>query len=62
MNRPAPAHRVDPSVLTPREREVWTLALAGLGRREIAHRLNITVGTVSTRLGIAREKVGAQEP
>jgi len=47
--------------MTPKQREAWDLHLAGLPGREISKRLNISEGSVSTRLKHARKHVEADE-
>ncbi|WP_183407776.1 ATP-binding protein [Nocardioides marmoriginsengisoli] len=50
--------RSDPRTLTPSERRVVELALAGSGNREIAARLHVTRKTVETHLSAAYRKLG----
>jgi DNA-binding NarL/FixJ family response regulator len=44
--------------LTPRQREVFGLAVQGLGNKLIARRLNITEGTVKVHLVAIFHKLG----
>ena len=44
-------------VLTPREQQVWDLAMAGKTTREIAAALGCSVNSVHTRFAVARDKV-----
>jgi two-component system, NarL family, response regulator DesR len=44
--------------LTPREREVLTAALPGIGHAEIAARLSLSEGTVRNHLSAAMQKLG----
>jgi DNA-binding CsgD family transcriptional regulator len=46
--------------LTPRERRIAQMAAAGLGNREIAEALFITMKTVETHLGRAYRKLGVR--
>lgn len=50
----------DPRALTPRERAVLDLALAGNSGKQIAAALQLSPSTVSQRLASARRKLGAQ--
>jgi len=45
--------------LSPREREIMTLAIEGLTDQGIAHRLGITTPTVNTYWGRIRQKLGS---
>lgn len=47
--------------LTPRQREVVSLRLRRLGRREIAHRLGISPRAVRFHLDEARAGIGASD-
>jgi DNA-binding CsgD family transcriptional regulator len=49
--------RNDPSTLTPRENEVWTLRSAGHTPRQIAERLGVAECSVKNYLTTIREKV-----
>jgi DNA-binding CsgD family transcriptional regulator len=56
--RPRRARLHGPGALTPREREIATLAADGLPNREIADRLYVTVRTVEFHLAGAYRKLG----
>ncbi len=58
---PALAAIVAPLPLTPREREIVTLAAGGLSNREIADRLVVSVRTVEGHLYRACNKLGTSE-
>lgn len=47
---PAPASEPDPNGLTSREAEILTLLARGLSNKEIAHKTNISAGTVRNHL------------
>jgi DNA-binding NarL/FixJ family response regulator len=47
--------------LTPREREVLTLIARGLGNKQIAGRLSLSVGTVKGYVSAIFEKLGVQD-
>ncbi|MGH2715473.1 MAG: LuxR C-terminal-related transcriptional regulator, partial [Thermoleophilaceae bacterium] len=55
---PALAGLTEPLPLTPREREVVTLAAGGLSKREIAERLVVSVRTIDNHLHSAYSKLG----
>ena len=56
--RPRRASARGSDALTPRERRIAQMAAAGLGNREIAEALFITMKTVETHLGRAYRKLG----
>ena len=58
----APASRREEAVeaLTPREQEVYSLAAKGLGNRQIAARLSMSVTTVRTHLSSVYGKLGVK--
>jgi DNA-binding CsgD family transcriptional regulator len=58
--RPRRASARGSDALTPRERRIAQMAAAGLGNREIAEALFITMKTVETHLGRAYRKLGVR--
>lgn len=50
----------DSNPLTPREREVLSAALSGIGHAEIAARLSVSEGTVRNHLSAAMQKLGTR--
>ena len=56
--RPRQAAIEGAAALTPRQRQVCTLAAAGKGNREIAHALFLSVKTVETHLAAGYRKLG----
>jgi DNA-binding CsgD family transcriptional regulator len=56
------ADRRGPRALSPREREVLTLALSGRSNKHIAYTLGIGTSAVSTLLGRARSKLDGRIP
>ncbi|MCA9467712.1 MAG: helix-turn-helix transcriptional regulator [Nitrospira sp.] len=53
-------HTLEPYGVTPKEREVVTLLLAGKTNREMSHTLGIQVGTIQKHLGHLFEKFGVE--
>jgi len=57
----AGATRSDLSVLTPRQREILQLIAEGLGTRQVAERLNISIKTVETHRAQIMERLGIRD-
>lgn len=53
---PKPIH------ITPREREVWRLAALGLPNKQIADRLNVSLGCVEKQRVLLQRKIRTNNP
>lgn len=51
----------DPAAFTEAETRIWILHEEGYTNREIAEKLNMTLGNVGMKLTICREKIAAKE-
>lgn len=49
-----------PSILTPREKQIFTLLQKGVSNAEIAQQIGVTTGTVKTYLKSVYAKLGVQ--